>query len=69
MAVGLGKLFPKSLPSSSSTWKEQRDRRARLVHLGPIAQGNEVQPADTMTSRPNMSSASVLLRGVAHREL
>lgn len=68
MAVGLGKSFPKSLPSSSSTWKKQRDRRAKLVHLGPIAQGNEVQPAD-MTSRPNMSPTSVLLRGVVHRGL
>lgn len=43
MAVGLGKSFPVPLPSSSSTRKEQRDRRGKPLRLGPIAQ---VLPAD-----------------------
>lgn len=69
MAVVLGKSVRIPLPSSSSTCKEQRDRRGRPVCLGPIAQGNEVLPADMRTSKPNMPSSSVLLKGVAHKEL
>lgn len=69
MAVELGKSLPIPLPSSSYMWKEQRDRRGGPVCLGPTAQGNEVQPADMRTSRPNTPSSSVLLKDVAHKEL